>query len=412
MNVQSSTFSDANGLKHLLEVKNNQLNALLEATKAINDNVSSDSLYSIYSYSIAENLGITELALFMFDQTWSRVVWKRTHNQDTFIPVEACFDTYKNIQELSPEQQIIFGGFKYIIPVYHKQNPLALALLGDLQEENLDHIEELLEFAQIFTNIITVAVENKRLFRREVEKKNYEKELELASKIQGMLIPKKLPKNTMYEFAGLYLPYKGIGGDYYDVIHINKDEFVFCIGDISGKGVAAALVMANLQAYLNATLGLGFSKEKLIEKLNQKIYSITNGENFITLFIAKYNILTRELEYLNAGHIPPILVHNQEIQLLEIGTTLLGIFEELPKIEFGQITIQPDTTILCFTDGLSELENSDGDIMGVERLQNFALQHHKLSTELFNKLLFDNISKFKGNALFNDDVSVLTARIF
>ncbi|HNO01196.1 MAG TPA: SpoIIE family protein phosphatase, partial [Chitinophagaceae bacterium] len=286
------TQTNNNGMQLLLQLKNNQMNALLEATKAINDNVSSEGLYQLYKYAIEENLGVSDVALFMFDQTWKRVVWQRTQQTDTFIPVNAWFEQYKNTQELTKEEQASFSGFKYIIPVYHKQQPLALALLGEIQEDNIHHKDELLEFAQVFTNVITVAVENKRLFKRELEKKQFDKELELASKVQGMLIPNKLPKNTMYEFAGLYLPFKGIGGDYYDVIHINKDEFVFCIADISGKGVAAALVMANLQAYLNATLGLGFSKEKLIEKLNQKIYSITNGENFITLFIAKYNIIS------------------------------------------------------------------------------------------------------------------------
>ncbi|HNL84058.1 MAG TPA: hypothetical protein PKO18_02400, partial [Chitinophagales bacterium] len=250
------TQTNNNGMQLLLQLKNNQMNALLEATKAINDNVSSEGLYQLYKYAIEENLGVSDVALFMFDQTWKRVVWQRTQQTDTFIPVNAWFEQYKNTQELTKEEQASFSGFKYIIPVYHKQQPLALALLGEIQEDNIHHKDELLEFAQVFTNVITVAVENKRLFKRELEKKQFDKELELASKVQGMLIPNKLPKNTMYEFAGLYLPFKGIGGDYYDVIHINKDEFVFCIADISGKGVAAALVMANLQAYLNATLGL------------------------------------------------------------------------------------------------------------------------------------------------------------
>jgi sigma-B regulation protein RsbU (phosphoserine phosphatase) len=214
----------------------------------------------------------------------------------------------------------------------------------------------------------------------------------------------------MYEFAGLYLPYKGIGGDYYDVIHINKDEFVFCVGDISGKGVAAALVMANLQAYLNATLGLNYTKEKFIENLNRKVFSITEGDTFITLFIAKYNIITRELEYINAGHVPPVLVHNNRAELLNKGTTILGIFEELPKVEFGSITIKPDTTIVSFTDGLSEMEDEDGSQFGQKRLTEFALLHYHLSPETFNKLLYESVSIFKGNVLFNDDISVLTAK--
>ncbi|HNM31667.1 MAG TPA: PP2C family protein-serine/threonine phosphatase [Chitinophagales bacterium] len=402
--------TDVSILKQLLKVKYKQLNAILEATKAINNNVSSEGLYQIYVYTLREQIHVREIALFMFDQAWKRVVWEREENQEAFIPIQSHFENYHSAKELTPEEQVIFGGFKYIIPVYHKQQPLALALLGEINNSLFEHKEELLEFTQIFTNIITVAVENKRLFRRELEKKQLDKELDLASKVQGMLIPKKLPKNNLYEFAGLYLPFKGIGGDYYDVIHINKDEFVFCIGDISGKGVAAALVMANLQAYLNATLGLNYSKEKFIENLNRKVFSITEGDTFITLFIAKYNIITRELEYINAGHVPPVLVHNNRAELLNKGTTILGIFEELPKVEFGSITIKPDTTIVSFTDGLSEMEDENGTQFGQKRLTDFALLHYHLSPETFNKLLYENVSKFKGNVLFNDDISVLTAK--
>lgn len=405
-------ISDAATLQELLQLKNNQLNALFEATKAINDNVSADGLYQIFRYTIQEQLQVKEIALFMFDQAWKRVVWEKSGESDFYIPVQAQFEKYKTAQAVEAADHAVFGGFKYIVPVYHKQQPLALALVGEMGSNVLHREDDLLEFAQIFTNIITVAVENKRLFRREMEKKQYDKELDLASRVQGMLIPKKLPKNNMYEFSGLYLPFKGIGGDYYDVIHINKDEFVFCIGDISGKGIAAALVMANLQAYLNATLTLELHGRKLIEKLNQKIFSITNGENFITLFMGKYNLLTKELLYLNAGHVPPILINETECELLEKGTTLIGIFEELPKMEFGRKTIQPNTTIVTFTDGLSELENEDGEQFGTDRLMKFVQSNHKLSPEIFNKKLYDFLSKFKGNVLFNDDISVLIAKFF
>lgn len=408
----SETDTDKYALKELLQVKYSQLNALLKATQAINDNISSEGLYKIYTQTLHEQIRSKEVALFMFNQAWKRVVWEKPALDDFFIPVQTYFEKFRIPHELSEEEQNDFAGFKYVIPVYHKSQPLALALLGDIDEDISHQKSELLEFTQIFTNIITVAVENKRLFKKEVEKKQFDKELDLASKVQGMLIPKNLPKNNMYEFAGLYLPYKGIGGDYYDVIHINKDEFVFCIGDISGKGVAAALVMANLQAYLNATLTLSIPGRKLIENLNQKIYSITNGENFITLFMAKYNILTKELIYINAGHVPPILIHDGELELLETGSTLLGIFEELPKINFGKITLKPNTSIILYTDGLTELEDEHLEQFGMDQLIKFAKNNYKSSPELFNKILYDFISKYKGNVLFNDDISILTAKFF
>lgn len=404
--------TNSKNLKDLLTVKYSQLNSLLEVTKAINDNVSSDVLFNIYKFIINEQLKVSKIALFTFDQTWKKALWMVDEDREFYIPVHSYFSKYSTATTLAEDERAMFGDFKYAIPVFHKAQPLALALLGDFHEEHHQTKDELIEYVQIITNIITVAIENKRLFKKEIEKKQFDKELDLASKVQGMLIPKKLPKNNMYEFAGLYLPYKGIGGDYYDVIHLNKDEFVFCIGDISGKGVAAALVMANLQAYLNATLGLNLQKEVLIKKLNQKIYSITNGENFISLFIAKYNIVTREIEYLNAGHIPPILINDEEVISLESGSTLLGIFEELPSINFARVKVKPNTSLFCVTDGLTELENDEEEQFGTERFLQLIKENYKLSPEIFNKILFDNVSKFKGNMLFNDDVSVLTAKFY
>ena len=157
------------------------------------------------------------------------------------------------------------------------------------------------------------------------------------------------------------MPHRSIGGDYYDVINVSTDEFVFCMGDISGKGIAAALVMANLQSYLNASPPLVTESEReLVDRLNSKIYSITNGDKFITLFIARYNILTRELVYLNAGHNPPFLVNEGEVTRLDKGCALLGILDYIPKVQLGKLILEPNSLIFTYTDGLSEMENPEG----------------------------------------------------
>lgn len=397
-------------LQKLVQVKQHQLHALLDITQAINENQPSEKLFELYRQVLKEQLGVNVLALFTYNEAWKRTLWIR--EDEVYIPVAENIGQFERLTELNAEQQHTLGGFKYAIPVYHKMQPLALALLGDMHDSHQQQQKELLEFAQVITNIIAVAVENKRLFRREVEKKQIDKEIELASKVQGMLIPKKLPKNNIYEFAGLYLPYKGIGGDYYDVIHINKDEFVFCIGDISGKGVAAALVMANLQAYLNATVDTKMKTKKLVENLNKKVYSITDGDSFITLFLARYNILTRELVYVNCGHLPPIMICGNKVSWLDDGSTILGVFEELPKVTVHSLTVPQDAMILCFTDGLTELENAAGEQFTPDRLLDFMRQQKQLSPELFIKVLYDYISKFKGNMLFSDDISVLAAKFY
>jgi len=394
-------------LEKMLLLKKQQMNSLLEVTRAINNNVNTTDLWEKYKQILVQHLGIKHLVLFFFDQTWHKVV-----DLEAVASISGKLPDWvvnaSNVHNLSNEEKELLSGFAFIIPVYHKEQALAYALIGDINPPSGVEESDLLDFAQVITNIIVVAVENKRLFKREIEKKELDKELDLASKVQGMLIPTRLPKNALYEFAGMYFPHRGIGGDYYDVIHVNKDEFYFCIADISGKGIAAALVMANLQAYLNASLLLQLSNEQFVKALNQKICSITDDDHYITLFIAKYNILNRRLTYLNAGHNPPVLSYKGKHKLLESGCTILGAFEELPNITFGEETILPGTTIVCYTDGLTELENDNGDMYGLERLVQLIETNNKLGPETLNKILYENVSKFKGNRLFNDDISILT----
>jgi phosphoserine phosphatase RsbU/P len=388
-----------------------QIQHIHKVTNAINENVPSAELYRMYSEVLLEDTGAEHLALFVFDHTWKAVVQHTSLHLNNIDCSRAT--TYVQPGEIKAEDRASLGGFRYIIPVLQKSRHISIALLGDIEDNRAEHTVEILTYAQIVTSIVSVAIENKRLFKREIEKKQLDKELELASKVQNMLIPRKLPRNHFYEFSGLYLPHKSIGGDYYDVININKDEFVFCIGDISGKGVAAALVMANLQAYLNASLSFRLEDSRVfIDQLNSKVFSITNGEKFITLFIGKYNIITRELHYINAGHNPPILVNGEALLLLEKGCTLLGVFEDIPKVETGVVKLAPGATIVTYTDGLTELEDEAGQLYGIERLEQFCIKHHRFSAEVFLKILYDTISKFKGECLFNDDVSALVGKFY
>ncbi|MBX7226151.1 MAG: serine/threonine-protein phosphatase [Chitinophagales bacterium] len=409
-----SEFSAITHHQAVLQFKELQLDTILQLTKSINENVHAPDLYQYFKEILQEQLGIKNFAIFVFDQAWRKeLVDVEEVPEPSSTQVEKHLSTYLAPSPLDSKEVSAFPGFEYVIPVYHKSQALAYILVGEFAATLATDTQEILSYLQTLSNIIIVAIENKRLFKREMEKKQFDKELELASKVQNMLIPNKLPKNNLYEFAGFYLPFKGIGGDYYDVIHINKNEFLFCIADISGKGVAAALVMANLQASLNSMVSLNLTTKDLVARLNQKIYSITKGENFITFFIGKYNLLKKELYYINAGHNPPLLIQPDGTQqMLTEGCTILGVFEDLPSVSEGYIKIQNNTTILAFTDGLTELENPSGEQYGMENLATFCEKNYKLGPDIFIKILYDHISKFKGNMLFNDDISVLACKFW
>ncbi len=396
-------------LEQLLKAKRAQLHALSDVTKAINENLPEKALFSLFEQIVIEHLEVKQIAFYIRDRTWKNTICVDAEDVCKLINIEKLVDKYKAPSELSFMDKRNYSGFKYVIPVYHENKAIAFCLLGKLNTSREMDQQESLEFAQTITSIIAVAVENQKLFRRNEAKKLIKQELDIAAKVQKMLVPNKLPQNNLYEFFGIYIPHHGIGGDYYDVINLNNNEIVFCIADISGKGIAAALIMANLQAYLNAFDDITLD-ERFIQKLNNKIYSITNGERFITLFIAKYNILTKELYYVNAGHNPPILYNEEGEILLKEGCTLLGMFEEIPKISFGKVHIIPNTTIVCYTDGITELADEHNQQYSSKRLRLFTRKNYRLGPEVFTKTLYDNITKYKGTTLFNDDVSVLCCK--
>jgi phosphoserine phosphatase RsbU/P len=255
-----------------------------------------------------------------------------------------------------------------------------------------------------------VANENKRLFKSQMDKAVLEKELKLAADMQNMLVPSTMMNNEVIETAAYYRPHKDIGGDYYDFIKLTDDEFAFCISDISGKGIPAALLMANFQANLRAIVARNYALDTVVDLLNRKVGEITKGEKFITLFIGRYNMKTRILEYVNAGHNPSILRTSTGVELLDKGCTILGMFDVLPFINVGEATIEKGALLINYTDGLTEASNDAGELFEVEGLLQYIEENHLKPLNEFNNELVDHINVFKGSDDFDDDLTLLTIR--
>ena len=145
-------------------------------------------------------------------------------------------------------------------------------------------------FTQTLANIIAVAIENQRLVKQNIIKERISKDLEVASEMQKLLFPSELPSNRKMDLSARYIPRHAIGGDYYDFIPLGDEEYIICIADVSGKGISAALLMANFQATIRTLFKYQrFEMTFLMEELNKKVMKSTKGEKFITFFIAHYN---------------------------------------------------------------------------------------------------------------------------
>jgi sigma-B regulation protein RsbU (phosphoserine phosphatase) len=229
--------------------------------------------------------------------------------------------------------------------------------------------------------------------------------------VQNMLIPVKIHKDKAVEASAKYLPHQDIGGDYFDFFRLNDEEFLWCIADVSGKGIAAALLMSNFQASLRAWATVDSDLISVVNRLNSIVIRNTKGERFITLFVAKYNERTRKLQYINAGHNPTIVLNGNNATLLKTGTTMIGVFDELPFINQGEVSIEPNSLIFNYTDGLMDYEIEQDHRWNEDKLLTYVTENGHLSPDMFNHNLMDHLSRIiKGKRI--DDITLLTLRVF
>ncbi len=393
-------------------IKDIKLNALLEITKAINNNYSTDHLLGIFENVLENKLNIGRLAMFSHEKAWACVLKYGIDSDVSLVDIEKDLLPIKEIGTIQFNNQKLNSLFEIVVPVFHKSYPLAYVIIGDLEDKvELSPAIKHLPFVQTLANIIVVAIENKKLAKDSIHQAAVKKELELASEMQSMLFPSVLPKDGKLDTAAFYLPHQEVGGDYYDFIWLNENEFAFCVADVSGKGVAAALLMSNFQANLRVLFSHLTSLTELVKELNTKVYNNAKGEKFITLFVAKYNLVTRTLTYVNAAHNPPLVATGNSVSLLKTGCTGLGMFEDITKIKEGIITIAPNSTIISYTDGLVELENDEGEDFGIESLKDIVLNNPSIAMKELNLLIMETIINFKQNKPYIDDIALFSIKM-
>lgn len=400
-------------LRKKLEKKELELNALLEITQAINNNVSEDSLYKIFKFTLRSNLQLTKLALFVRDETWNCKVNFGTTADFLKLRLDSRFEMVKRIHQMTEFDECTFHEFDMVIPIAHKSETLALVFVAGLNHQpNSPELEENVKFIQALSNIIVVAIENMKLANRQLQQEAFRKELEIASDVQQFLFPEKLPNTEHLKIEASYLPHDIIGGDYYDYIPINKNQFLICVADVSGKGIPAALMMSNFQASLRTLLRQTPNLTEIVEALNYQVFDNAKGEKFITFFGAIYDINLRTMVYVNAGHNPPLLFDKKNgVQLLEDGSTVLGAMHPLPFINEGFITDLSEFTLLAYTDGLTETSNEEGKEFGEESLMKYFENNHQKDLSIIHQDIIVQLDGFKGRNSYRDDITLLTCRV-
>jgi sigma-B regulation protein RsbU (phosphoserine phosphatase) len=365
--------------KKRIHLYKDRLNILLDIAQTINQDHSIDDLLSEFEIVLREELEVGKILVYtLTDGIWKNILASGVTNNEThLIDVERDLIHYKVIENITVSHPPQLKGFDAVIPLFHRFREIGYVLIGDIEEEQtgISPTIKHLKLIQIIANLIIVFIENKRMQEALLEQEALKREMQLAAKIQNQLIPgdEDLPRQSGIKIEAFYQPHYGIGGDYYDIIKLSRYKIGFCIADVSGKGVGAAMLMSNFQAIIRSLFTANVDMKTLVHQLNKRVNESANSEKFITLFIGRYNILTRRLSYVNAGHLPPLLFDGKKQQLVNLdkGCIGLGMLDFIPHIESGSVVIPKGSKLMAFTDGLVELEKNnivESDMVELENI--------------------------------------------
>ena len=250
-------------------------------------------------------------------------------------------------------------------------------------------------------------VEAGRLARRSRRLSNQlQQEVDDARTIQQRLVPTAIPQVPGYSIAAAWEPAHTVGGDYYDVLRLDEEKVAVCIADVSGKGMAAALLMSNVQATLRAYASAEISPAQLCARLNRVVSGNTEADRFISLFYCVLNTRNGRLTYSNAGHNAPILVRSDgSVVRLDCGGLVLG---PLPEVSFEECEVEFNTgdRVLLFTDGVTEATNSAGDEFGDDRLIRALIRSKRLDADQLKNDLMATLAEFSAGKN-TDDVTLV-----
>jgi sigma-B regulation protein RsbU (phosphoserine phosphatase) len=281
----------------------------------------------------------------------------------------------------------------------------------------LPHSDQLAALGESF-NSMTQSVST--LIEEQRQRQKLENELSVAQEVQKQLFPRAIPNLQGIEIEAICNPARVVSGDYYDFIRISPTRVAIAVADISGKGISAALLMANVQAALRSevlrhrdgqpgTRHEPIDTAEIVSHLNLHLFRNTSDERYATMFFAVYDSETRQLHYTNAGHLPPIYICGDKVRRLETGGMVVGLFNDVP-FQQGAVEIGHGGMLIAYSDGLIEPENVYGEEFGAERLVDVALRHKNASAHDIAEAMIHAAEEWSGSPEQADDMTVIVLR--
>jgi sigma-B regulation protein RsbU (phosphoserine phosphatase) len=398
-----------------LDSRINRLSSLFELSKEFGLFSESTKVAKLLVYSVIGQFLVSKFAVVLFDGEAIKLLESKYETDQLLFLINKYkaqrFDVSipkDQIQEQYPDFEQF--GVELLVPMQLQGKTKGIILLGK-RINNLGYSPSDIEFIYSVGSLAIISLENKRLFKEELEKQKLEEELELAKEIQKNLLPQALPQFKNFEIAATNISSKQVGGDYYDIIRYDEKSFVIAIADVSGKGVPASLLMANIQAFLKTICRQNMQIENATAIINDLLTENVTDGRFITLFWAMLNDEERSLQYVNAGHNPPLLIRNGKIIKLQKGGMILGVMKSTGPYLTEKINLQPGDTLIMFTDGVTEAMDKNRNEFSDERLEHLAIElHQKPAKEILSSIQSD-VQKFTTGAVQSDDITIMIIKV-
>lgn len=393
-----------------LDRKVQQLNTIFDISRELNTTLDRIKIGSLLSFAVMGELLVNRCMILTRENGRMRLLVAK--GVGASVPIETDLDhvletLFLNDTDLFQTYRSM--GIAVFVPM-RIQNEIKGLLAVGVKISGEEFTEAEIDFLKTLGNQAMTSIENARLFEEELEKRRLEEELNLAQKIQQDLLPKDIPRLPGFDIAAINIPSRQVGGDYFDIIPVSETKVGIAIADVSGKGAGAALLMANVQAFLRALVPDKLSIQDMVFRLNNLIHQNTALDRFITFFYGELDIQERTFLFTNAGHNPPFWVDSKGgLKELITGGVVLGM---LPNMAYQteQFSLQPQDRIILYTDGITEAQNKSDEEFGEERLKRLIAQESRSgSKELIQKLV-DAVKQFNGTVAQSDDITVVVIR--
>lgn len=404
-----------------------RLRTLIEASKLINSSIDDEDLFESILMVARNELDVERGTLYFLDherqEIWSKIA-SGLESAEIRLPVGkglagtvaatgepiVIHDAYRDprFDRSSDAKSGFLTRSMLCVPIRNRGQKIV-GVLQLLNKRTGEFGSDDLDFLASLSENMAIAMENAMLHKSEIEKNRMERELQLGREIQSRLFPVPPSDVKSTRLAAMSHACYEVGGDYYDFITTQKGKLGVVIADVSGKGVAAAIIMSSVQAALRIAAPFSESLSDLAERLNEMLYRTAGGKKYVTLFCGIYDQETGALRYVNAGHNPPIICRGGEVSMLDSTGTPVGLFPT-QKYEEGETVIAPGSTLCLYTDGFVEAENPEGEELGMEFWVEMVRDACELDVDEMPSTLLARVNRFESGAMPTDDKTIVVLR--